>query len=60
MKNHIHRYHEWMKCPTLRYLTGSDALTLAEEYEMQKRWLEDKDSKYLSHALILIISLMQK
>lgn len=45
-KGILHRYHEWMICPTLQYLTGSEPLTLEEEFEMQKRWLEDEDSKY--------------
>lgn len=42
------RYHEWMKNPVLRYLTSSEQLTLDEEFEMQKRWLEDENSNYLS------------
>ncbi|XP_032667869.1 N-acetyltransferase 9-like protein isoform X2 [Odontomachus brunneus] len=42
-KKHVTKYHEWMKCPTLRYLTGSEPLTLEEEFEMQKHWLEDAD-----------------
>jgi hypothetical protein len=41
------RYHEWMKSPTLQYLTSSEPLTLEEEFAMQKRWLEDEDSNYL-------------
>ncbi|XP_020288005.1 N-acetyltransferase 9-like protein isoform X2 [Pseudomyrmex gracilis] len=32
-----------MRSPTLQYLTGSEPLTLREEFDMQKRWLEDED-----------------
>ncbi|XP_014600686.1 PREDICTED: uncharacterized protein LOC106785058 [Polistes canadensis] len=41
-KKHVIRYHEWMKSPELQYLTASEPLTLAEEYEMQKDWLLDE------------------
>lgn len=34
-----------MKSPELQYLTASEPLTLAEEYEMQKDWLLDEKSK---------------
>ncbi|XP_076683786.1 N-acetyltransferase 9-like protein isoform X3 [Andrena cerasifolii] len=42
-EKHVERYHEWMKSAELRYFTGSEALTLDEEFQMQKRWHEDQD-----------------
>ncbi|XP_076649534.1 N-acetyltransferase 9-like protein isoform X2 [Halictus rubicundus] len=44
-KKHVKRYHEWMKSPELQYFTGSEALTLEEEYLMQQRWCQDQDKK---------------
>lgn len=41
-----------MKSPELQHLTGSEPLTLDEEYEMQKSWVTDKDSKYKKHFII--------
>ena len=34
-----------MKSKELQELTASEPLTLKEEYEMQKSWREDDDSK---------------
>ncbi|XP_012165214.1 N-acetyltransferase 9-like protein isoform X2 [Bombus terrestris] len=42
-KKHVERYHEWMKSAELRYFTGSEMLTLEEEFQMQKRWHQDQD-----------------
>ncbi|CAF96028.1 unnamed protein product, partial [Tetraodon nigroviridis] len=42
-KNHVPRYHEWMKSPELQQLTASEPLTLDQEYAMQKSWREDRD-----------------
>lgn len=46
-----YRYHEWMKNEELLELTASEPLTLEEEYEMQRSWYEDNDSKYFTHLL---------
>ncbi|XP_033197367.1 uncharacterized protein LOC117160609 [Bombus vancouverensis nearcticus] len=42
-KKHVERYHEWMKSAELRYFTGSEMLTLEEEFQMQQRWHQDQD-----------------
>ncbi|KAJ1916100.1 N-acetyltransferase 9 [Mycoemilia scoparia] len=42
-KEHVPRYHEWMKSPELQELTASEPLTLKEEYEMQESWRKDND-----------------
>ncbi|KAI0684165.1 acyl-CoA N-acyltransferase [Cytidiella melzeri] len=42
-KEHVAKYHEWMRDATLQELTASEPLTLEEEYEMQEKWQSDKD-----------------
>ncbi|KAI9259921.1 GNAT domain-containing protein [Sporodiniella umbellata] len=41
-KEHVSKYHEWMKSPFLQEMTASEPLTLEEEYEMQQSWHEDE------------------
>lgn len=38
---HVDRYHGWMQSPSLLEATGSEPLTIEEEYEMQKSWRVD-------------------
>ncbi|KAJ2374796.1 N-acetyltransferase 9 [Coemansia sp. RSA 2611] len=42
-KEHVPRYHEWMKSPFLQEMTGSEPLTIDEEYAMQQSWRTDDD-----------------
>lgn len=46
-----------MKSPELQQLTASEPLTLEQEYDMQRSWREDNDSKVL-FLLILYNSII--
>lgn len=54
-KTTILRYHAWMDSEELRELTASELLPLDEEYEMQKKWRLDNDSK---NDFIMIIKFL--
>ncbi|CAB4054298.1 unnamed protein product [Lepeophtheirus salmonis] len=42
-ESHVPTYHEWMKDPEILDLTGSEPLTIEQEYEMVKTWRESED-----------------
>ncbi|ESW18104.1 hypothetical protein PHAVU_006G013300 [Phaseolus vulgaris] len=41
MEDHVPKYHQWMKDPSLLQATASEPLTLQEEYRMQLSWFQD-------------------
>lgn len=45
MREHVPKYHDWMKDPALLSATGSDPLTLDQEYEMQLSWTQDPNKR---------------
>uniref|UniRef100_A0A0K0DE74 N-acetyltransferase domain-containing protein n=1 Tax=Angiostrongylus cantonensis TaxID=6313 RepID=A0A0K0DE74_ANGCA len=42
-EQHVRKYHKWMEDDEMLRLTRSERLTLAEEYEMQRKWRLDDD-----------------
>ncbi|KAG4958347.1 hypothetical protein AAZX31_13G012300 [Glycine max] len=45
MEAHVPKYHEWMKDPSLLQATGSEPLTLQQEYTMQLSWSQDPNKE---------------
>ncbi|XP_059661182.1 GCN5-related N-acetyltransferase 9 isoform X2 [Cornus florida] len=45
MKEHVPKYHQWMQDPALLQATGSEPLTLDEEYQMQVSWTQDPNKQ---------------
>ncbi|XP_062150740.1 GCN5-related N-acetyltransferase 9 isoform X2 [Alnus glutinosa] len=41
MEAHVPKYHEWMQDPALLQATGSEPLTLDQEFHMQLSWTQD-------------------
>ena len=42
-REHVPKYHEWMKDPSLLEATASEPLSFEEELEMQQSWRDDPD-----------------
>ena len=55
MEAHVPKYHEWMKDPSLLQATGSEPLTLQQEYTMQLSWSQDPNSSVFSPTQTLSI-----
>ncbi|KAK9285975.1 hypothetical protein L1049_025177 [Liquidambar formosana] len=45
MKEHVPKYHEWMQDPHLLQATGSEPLSLDQEYQMQLSWTQDPNKQ---------------
>ena len=47
----VPKYHQWMQDPDLLQATGSEPLSLQEEYNMQLSWTQDP----LSYLFLLLV-----
>ncbi|XP_042519870.1 N-acetyltransferase 9-like protein [Macadamia integrifolia] len=50
MREHVPKYHEWMQDPSLLQATGSEPLTLDQEYDMHLSWTQDPNK----HTFIVL------
>ncbi|KAK9091913.1 hypothetical protein Syun_026824 [Stephania yunnanensis] len=41
MKQHVPKYHTWMQDPSLLQATGSEPLSMDQEYQMHQSWSQD-------------------
>ncbi|XP_061371072.1 GCN5-related N-acetyltransferase 9 [Gastrolobium bilobum] len=45
MESHVPKYHSWMQNPSLLEATGSEPLTVEQEYHMQLSWSQDPNKE---------------
>ncbi|KAJ6808337.1 N-acetyltransferase 9-like protein isoform X1 [Iris pallida] len=50
MSDHVPRYHDWMQDPLLLEATGSEPLSLEQEYQMHLSWTNDPNK----HTFIVL------
>ncbi|XP_020241691.1 N-acetyltransferase 9-like protein isoform X2 [Asparagus officinalis] len=50
MREHVPKYHQWMQDPSLLQATGSEPLSLDQEYQMHLSWTQDPNK----HTFIVL------